>query len=93
MLRAATVALRDGSEGRVVGVAKGASMIEPNMATLLVFLLTDVEAARDDLRRDLSRAVVESFIGAAWLFAVTAVFAVLFLRIGRRERPSAGGAT
>jgi PPP family 3-phenylpropionic acid transporter len=31
-------------------------------------------------------------IGAAWLFAVTVVFAVLFLRMGRRERLSASSA-
>ncbi len=60
-VRCAAVGLRDGGEGRVVGVAKGAGMIEPNMATLLVFLLTDVEASRDDLRRDLSRAVTDTF--------------------------------
>jgi glutamate N-acetyltransferase/amino-acid N-acetyltransferase len=60
-LRHAAVALRDGGEGRVVGVAKGAGMIEPNMATLLVFLLTDVEAPREDLRRDLAHAVAETF--------------------------------
>ncbi len=60
-VRAAAVSLQDGGEGRIVGVAKGAGMIEPNMATLLVFLLTDVKASRDDLRHDLSRAVADTF--------------------------------
>jgi PPP family 3-phenylpropionic acid transporter len=32
-------------------------------------------------------------IGSVWFFAVTAVFAVLFARIGRRERPGAIGAS
>ena len=37
-------------EGRIVGIAKGAGMIEPNMATLLVFLLTDLSMEREELR-------------------------------------------
>jgi glutamate N-acetyltransferase / amino-acid N-acetyltransferase len=60
-LRSAEVALAGGGTGRVVGIAKGAGMIEPNMATMLVFILTDVEAPRDDLRRMLSTAVDGTF--------------------------------
>jgi glutamate N-acetyltransferase / amino-acid N-acetyltransferase len=60
-LRASDVALAGGGTGRVVGIAKGAGMIEPNMATMLVFILTDVEAPRDDLRRMLSTAVDSTF--------------------------------
>lgn len=47
--------------GRLVGVAKGAGMIEPNLATMLVFLFTDVAIARDELRRSLQQAVDRSF--------------------------------
>ncbi len=43
--------------GRLVGVAKGAGMIEPNMATLLCFLLTDVAVPRDELREHLAWCV------------------------------------
>ena len=43
--------------GRIVGVAKGAGMIEPNMATLLCFLCTDVAVPRDHLRADLAWGV------------------------------------
>ncbi len=32
--------------GRIVGIAKGAGMIEPNLATLLAFFLTDLEIPR-----------------------------------------------
>jgi glutamate N-acetyltransferase/amino-acid N-acetyltransferase len=36
--------------GSVVGIAKGAGMIEPNLATMLVFLMTDLAVPRGDLR-------------------------------------------
>ncbi|EIQ00032.1 N-acetylglutamate synthase (N-acetylornithine aminotransferase) [Opitutaceae bacterium TAV1] len=47
--------------GRIVGIAKGAGMIEPNMATMLVYILTDVAVPRDALRAMLQRAVEVSF--------------------------------
>jgi glutamate N-acetyltransferase/amino-acid N-acetyltransferase len=40
--------------GRIVGIAKGAGMIEPNMATLLCFVCTDVDVPRERLREDLA---------------------------------------
>jgi glutamate N-acetyltransferase/amino-acid N-acetyltransferase len=47
--------------GSIVGIAKGAGMIEPNMATLLVYVLTDIAVPRDELRAMLARAVDVSF--------------------------------
>jgi glutamate N-acetyltransferase/amino-acid N-acetyltransferase len=47
--------------GSVVGIAKGAGMIEPDLATMLVFLLTDVAVPRADLRSALDEAVEASF--------------------------------
>jgi glutamate N-acetyltransferase/amino-acid N-acetyltransferase len=47
--------------GSIVGIAKGAGMIEPNLATMLVYLLTDVAIPRETLREMLSRAVQPSF--------------------------------
>src|SRR5271165_2512763 len=47
--------------GSIVGIAKGAGMIEPNMATMLVYLLTDLAVPRDELRRMLSAAVGPTF--------------------------------
>lgn len=47
--------------GSIVGIAKGAGMIEPNLATMLVYLLTDLQVPREELRRALSRAVDASF--------------------------------
>ena len=47
--------------GRLVGIAKGAGMIEPNLATMLVFILTDLRVPREALRAMLPRAVDTSF--------------------------------
>ncbi|HEX6242204.1 MAG TPA: bifunctional ornithine acetyltransferase/N-acetylglutamate synthase, partial [Polyangiales bacterium] len=48
-------------QGRIVGIAKGAGMIEPNLATMLVYILTDLDVARDELRAALQQAVDGSF--------------------------------
>jgi len=47
--------------GAVVGIAKGAGMIEPHLATMLVFLLTDLDVPREVLRAALDEAVEGSF--------------------------------
>jgi glutamate N-acetyltransferase/amino-acid N-acetyltransferase len=47
--------------GSIVGIAKGAGMIEPNLATMLVYLLTDLDLPRAALREDLAAAVESSF--------------------------------
>jgi glutamate N-acetyltransferase / amino-acid N-acetyltransferase len=46
---------------RIVGIAKGAGMIEPNMATMLSYIMTDAAIAKADLQDILSGAVKESF--------------------------------
>lgn len=46
---------------RISAVAKGAGMIQPNMATMLAFVATDIGIATDLLRRCLSTAVAQSF--------------------------------
>src|SRR5512138_851400 len=48
-------------EGSLVGIAKGAGMIEPNLATMLVYLLTDVDVSRDALRDALEHAIEVTF--------------------------------
>jgi glutamate N-acetyltransferase/amino-acid N-acetyltransferase len=45
----------------IVGIAKGAGMIEPNLATMLVYLLTDAAVDRAGLRQALAAAVEASF--------------------------------
>lgn len=50
-----------GKRARIVGVAKGAGMIHPNMATMLSFVMTDAAISRADLQRALVEAVGGSF--------------------------------
>jgi glutamate N-acetyltransferase/amino-acid N-acetyltransferase len=45
----------------IAGIAKGAGMIEPNLATMLVYLMTDAELPKATLRPMLRRAVDETF--------------------------------
>lgn len=45
----------------VSGIAKGAGMIEPNMATMLAFCLTDAKIAPDALQQALTDAANQSF--------------------------------
>jgi glutamate N-acetyltransferase/amino-acid N-acetyltransferase len=50
-----------GKRGRLVGVAKGAGMIHPNMATMLAFLMTDADLTPATLQAALKEAVDQSF--------------------------------
>jgi glutamate N-acetyltransferase/amino-acid N-acetyltransferase len=51
--------LSDGT--RIVGVAKGAGMIEPNMATMLGYLMTDATIEKSKLQSMLTEACNRSF--------------------------------
>jgi glutamate N-acetyltransferase/amino-acid N-acetyltransferase len=55
-----TVRLSKG-EARVTGIAKGAGMIRPDMATMLAFIATDARVAAGELARMLQRAADRSF--------------------------------
>lgn len=46
---------------RVGGIAKGAGMIDPNMATMLCFVTTDAKVSRVHLKAALSASVEQSF--------------------------------
>jgi glutamate N-acetyltransferase/amino-acid N-acetyltransferase len=50
-----------GREAKVVGIAKGAGMIRPDMATMLAFLCTDAPVTRDLLQALLREAVADTF--------------------------------
>lgn len=50
-----------GRQYRIVGVAKGAGMIRPDMATMLCFVCTDAAVAAADLQPMLANAVDRSF--------------------------------
>ena len=47
--------------GSIVGIAKGAGMVEPNLGTMLVYLMTDVAVPRAALRAMLPRACAGTF--------------------------------
>ena len=51
----------DGRDVTLLGLAKGAAMIGPRMATMLAFLLTDARVSETDLARAVSDAVEDSF--------------------------------
>ena len=57
----AKTASRPAGPARVVGVAKGVGMIEPNMATMLAFVFTDAEVDAATLDRMWRRAVDDTF--------------------------------
>ena len=46
---------------RIIGIAKGAGMIEPNMATMLSYIMTDANVPKADLQSMLVDAVDVSF--------------------------------
>jgi glutamate N-acetyltransferase/amino-acid N-acetyltransferase len=50
-----------GKRGRLVGVAKGAGMIHPNMATMLGFVMTDANISAAALQKMLKASVDQSF--------------------------------
>lgn len=56
----ASVPLRSGS-AVITGIAKGSGMIHPQVATMLVYLLTDVAAMALELKSTLRGACAESF--------------------------------
>jgi len=50
-----------GSSARVVGVAKGVGMIEPNMATLITMMFTDAQVAPSELHSIFQRVIAQTF--------------------------------
>jgi len=71
--------------GSIVGIAKGAGMIEPNLATMLVYLLTDLAVPRDELRRILVAAVEPSFNAISVDSDQSTSDTVVLISSGRRE--------
>lgn len=51
----------NGKECRIGGIAKGSGMIHPNMATMLVFITTDVSISPSMLRQALSNDIKTTF--------------------------------
>jgi glutamate N-acetyltransferase/amino-acid N-acetyltransferase len=55
----AHIVLKDGT--KILGIAKGAGMVEPNMATMLSYIITDGDLQSKELRTALQQAVNQSF--------------------------------
>src|SRR5262249_35061945 len=51
----------DGKQVTVAGMAKGAGMINPNMATMLCYVLTDARIEKTALQRILDYTLADSF--------------------------------
>ncbi len=77
-------------EGSIVGIAKGAGMIEPNLATMLVYVLTDLDVARAELRAALDAAVEASFNRISVDSDTSTSDTVVALSSRRRPAPNAG---
>jgi glutamate N-acetyltransferase/amino-acid N-acetyltransferase len=52
---------RRAGDARIVGIAKGAAMLAPNMATMLAFLATDARVEPATLQAALTKAVARTF--------------------------------
>jgi glutamate N-acetyltransferase/amino-acid N-acetyltransferase len=67
----------------VGGIAKGAAMLAPHMATMLAILTTDAEARPDELRAALLAAVADSFNALSIDGATSTNDTVIALAAGR----------
>ena len=76
-------------EGSIVGIAKGAGMIEPNLATMLVYLLTDLDLPRAALRAALDEAIEPSFNSITVDSDTSTSDTVVLLSSRRRATPTA----
>jgi glutamate N-acetyltransferase/amino-acid N-acetyltransferase len=72
---------------RLLGLAKGAAMIGPRMATMLGFLLTDARVSPGILQGSLTEAVEESFNCISVEGHTSTNDTVLLLAAGTAERP------
>jgi glutamate N-acetyltransferase/amino-acid N-acetyltransferase len=82
----------DGHEYRIFGMAKGAAMIGPHMATMLGIILTDAPLTPDDAQRALCHAVNDSFNCISVEGHMSTNDTVLLLAQGGSARPLQGKA-
>ena len=81
-----------GARGRITGVAKGAGMIHPNMATMLGFVMTDAALDPATLQRALREAVDQSFNAISVDGDTSTNDTVLLMASGQLPSPSGRGA-
>ena len=74
----------------VGGMAKGAAMLAPNLATMLAVLTTDATATAAELQEALAAAVAGSFNSLVIDGCTSTNDTVIILASGKAERPPAG---
>jgi len=74
-------------DGRITATAKGAGMVEPNMATMLAFFLTDVDIPGKAARAMLGEVVDETFNRISIDGETSTSDTVLLLSSGRKPYP------
>ncbi|MGV1099836.1 bifunctional glutamate N-acetyltransferase/amino-acid acetyltransferase ArgJ [Thiovibrio sp. JS02] len=84
---ATRTALIDGKPVKLVGMAKGAGMIMPNMATMLGFILTDAKISHELLQRLLKKSVAATFNAITVDGDTSTNDTVLLLANGAAEHP------
>ena len=80
-----------GKEVRIVGMAKGAAMIGPNMATMLGLILTDAAIGKEDAQAVLGPAADDSFNCISVEGHTSTNDTVLLLANGRSKTARLGG--
>jgi glutamate N-acetyltransferase/amino-acid N-acetyltransferase len=83
----------DGDGWRIGGMAKGAAMLAPNMATMLAVLTTDAALDSGELGVHLAGAIRESFNSLTVDGCTSTNDTVIVLASGRAERPDPVGFT
>ncbi len=81
----------EGHPAAIVGVAKGSGMIHPNLATMLVFLMTDAKATATALKTALDECLPESFHAISVDGDTSTNDTLLFLANGAAEGPEVHG--
>jgi glutamate N-acetyltransferase/amino-acid N-acetyltransferase len=84
---AVRTAFIDGKPVKLLGMAKGAGMIMPNMATMLSFILTDARIDHDLLQSILRKVVVKTFNAITVDGDTSTNDTVLMLANGLAEHP------
>jgi len=87
--KVSAVALPGGAT--ILGIAKGAGMISPKMATMLAFIMTDVAIAKPLLKKISRRALEESFNAISVDGCMSTNDTLLILSSGKKKLSTARG--
>uniref|UniRef100_A0A0G4HXN6 Arginine biosynthesis bifunctional protein ArgJ, mitochondrial n=1 Tax=Chromera velia CCMP2878 TaxID=1169474 RepID=A0A0G4HXN6_9ALVE len=79
-----------GEKVLLCGAAKGAGMIEPNMATMLAFVVTDANLEREEMQTMLQKACDASFNCASVDSDQSTSDSLIFLSSRKKKIPGAG---